>query len=178
MKNSCSSRNVSTENMITCDGVHLKHINTVFTYVSINRLKNRCIIPEVEEGFKKKLYESIRRKGVKDPLLVWFLTGVVQGSKSGFMVRVGSSRLQICIEYPELGIDSLPCFVLNYQGNYESKQNAPGFFEPLVEGELMDNRFKVLEHCGNKYIKLSFSDEGWLIYAIADKFLRNIEVYD
>jgi len=178
MKNSCGGRNILTENMITCDGVHLKHINTVFTYVSINKLKLRDIIPKGENEFKKSLYESIKRNSIKDPLLVWFLTGVAQGPKSGFMVRVGSSRLQICNEHPELGIENLPCFVLNYQGDYKSKLNLSGFYEPLVQGELMDSRFKVLKHCGNKHITLRFSEEGWLVFAFADNFLEHTKVYD
>jgi len=170
-------KDMSTANLITCNRVPLKHINTVFTSVLVKELRGRCSIPEVESDFRKKLYASIKEKGVLDPLLVWFLTGIPIGPKSGFLVRVGSSRLQICNESPELEIKELPCFVLNYQGNYKPSSRNKGFFQPLVEGELINSKEKALSYCHNKEIVLRFSTGGWLTYAVANKFEKIHESY-
>ena len=165
------------ENKITCNKIPLNHINTVFTYVPIEKLRGRCVIPRSEEKFKKELYKSIESKGVLEPLLVWFLTNVPVGPKSGFLVRVGSSRLQICKEFSNLNIKKLSCFVLNFVGTYKSTQRNKGFFEPIVEGELMNSPEKVLTHCYNKNVKLRFSEKGWLVSVIMGEFLKSKEMY-
>jgi len=168
---------MNTANLITCNKVPLKHLNTVFTKVSVKELRGRCSIPPIESEFRTKLYESLKEKGILDPLLVWFLTGIPIGPKSGFLVRVGSSRLQLCNEHPELGITEAPCFVLNYKGNYKSSARNKGFFEPPIEGEFINSKEKALRHCHNKEIVLRFSTEGWLTYAVADKFEKNHNKY-
>lgn len=168
---------MSTANLITCNRVPLKHINTVFKNVPIKELRGRSVIPKVETDFRKKLYDSIQEKGILDPLLVWFLTGIPIGPKSGYLVRVGSSRLQLCNEHPELEITELPCFVLNYKGNYKPSSRNKGYFQPSVEGELITSKEKALSYCHNKDIVLRFSTEGWLTYAVADKFEKHHNKY-
>jgi len=162
------------QNLITVNRMPVKHVNTVFSKVPIDQLKGRNRIDD--DRFEKKLYESIKDKGILDPLLVWFLTGVPRGPKSGFLIRVGSSRLQVCKEYPDLGIKELPCFVLNYKGTYKPTKKNKGFFNPVVEGEFMDNREKALGYCHNKNMLLRFSDGGWLVFAVAD-FMKDHRNY-
>jgi len=162
-------------NLITCNGKPLIHINTVFTYINVQDLKSRDIL--TDKKFEEELYKSIKEKGILDPLLVWFLTGVPNGPKSGYLVRVGSSRLHICKEYPELGIKKMPCFVLNYQGTFKPTARNKGYNLPLAEGELINSKEGALLHCYNKDIQLRFSEKGWLVYAVAMKFLKNLEKY-
>jgi len=162
-------------NSITCNRKPLIHVNTVFNYINVKDLKSRDVL--TNKKFEEKLYLSIKEKGILDPLLVWFLTGVPKGPKSGYLVRVGSSRLHVCKEYSELGIQKVPCFVLNFKGTFKPNTRNKGYIVPLTEGELMDSKEKVLYHCYNKDIQLRFSEKGWLVFAIADKFLKNIKKY-
>ena len=162
-------------NSITCNGKPLVHVNTVFNYVNVKDLKGRDILND--KRFEKELYQSIKEKGILDPLLVWFLTYVPKGPKSGYLVRVGSSRLQICKKYSELGIQKIPCFVLNYKGTFKPTARNKGYNVPLAEGELINSKEKALFYCYNKDIQLRFSEKGWLTFAIANKFLKNLKKY-
>lgn len=163
------------ENAITCNRVPLVHVNTVFSKVSLKLLKGRDFVKEGK--FKTELYNSIKQRGVLDPLLVWYLTKVPSGPKCGFLVRVGSSRVQICKEFEDIGLQELPCFVLNYQGRFKATKRNKGFSNPLVEGDLIDSREKALMYCFNKNIELRFSPKGWLVFAVSKNFLKIKDKY-
>ena len=107
--------------------VDLYPVDAVFT-----KLKVKDLLPTV--SFHGRIYsaveDSIKRIGLKDPLLIHFVANVPKDFKHGLFIKSGNNRFYVC---KKLGIEEVPCIVVNLSGECGSNGK-------YIQGEKLETK--------------------------------------
>lgn len=117
----------------------------------------RAVKPETRERIK----ESVRREGIRNPLLVY------RGSE-GYFLGFGGGRLQAAIE---LGLHMIPCIIVDYTGEQAGTEITPDnwadFFEDPPKHFVFTD-YGIDTHYGLERGRRDEIDEAGLAWASAD----------